>query len=314
MMFGESNWRGKSMKKKGKAVLWVLGALLLSAPAWAADSKSASFAGSEACVSCHDKQAASINRSIHWKKAVKEAPVNAQGCESCHGSGTAHVDKGGGKGVGGLTSFSKAESAAQRSASCLQCHDDSKVMSNWNLGRHKTAGVSCDSCHSAHSGKKYLTKAAEPALCLSCHQGIKAKMNRQSHHPVYEGKVKCTDCHNPHGGFDNKMIRGDSVSDLCYKCHADKRGPYAFEHPPVVENCLTCHDVHGSNHDNLLVAKPPRLCQTCHVNSGHNNRPYSFQNSFSGSATGSKPRFLSKGCVNCHGNIHGSNRSPDFER
>jgi DmsE family decaheme c-type cytochrome len=302
------------MRQKRRVVLLVLGALLLSALAWSADKNSANFAGSDACVSCHDKQAQSIAKSVHWKKAIKGVPVNVQGCESCHGAGAAHVDKGGGKGVGGLVNFAKDEPAEMKSKRCLQCHSDSKEIMAWNLGKHQTAGISCVDCHTVHSGTKRSLKASEPALCLSCHGDVRSQMNKQSHHPVSEGKVKCTDCHTPHGGFGNKMIRAESVADLCYKCHTDKRGPYAFEHPPVVENCLTCHDVHGSNHDNLLVAKPPRLCQTCHVNSGHNNRPYSVQNSFGGGATGSKPRFIAKGCVNCHGNIHGSNRSEFFER
>ena len=49
------------------------------------------------------------------------------------------------------------------------------------------------------------------------------------------------------------MIKADSVNDLCYKCHAEKRGPYAFEHPPFPENCLNCHEIHGSNLSEFLI-------------------------------------------------------------
>jgi DmsE family decaheme c-type cytochrome len=302
------------MKQWGTVFLLTFGILLFYEPVWSAEGGSANSAGIDGCVTCHDKQTQSIGRSIHWKKAIKDAPINGQGCDSCHGPGAAHMEKGGGKGVGNLVTFSKNESSDRKSRKCLQCHGDSKEMTAWSLNKHRTADISCDNCHTVHGRGKRSLKASEPALCLSCHGDIRSKVNKQSHHPVYEGKVKCTDCHTPHGAFGNKMTRAESVADLCYRCHGDKRGPYAFEHPPVVENCLTCHEVHGSNHDNLLVAKPPRLCQTCHAGSGHNNRPYSFQNSFTGSATGSKPRFIAKGCVNCHGNIHGSNRSPFFER
>jgi DmsE family decaheme c-type cytochrome len=302
------------MKQWGVCFLLVFSILLFYGPVWSAESSSANFAGSDTCISCHDKQGQTISRSIHWKKAIKGAPVNAQGCESCHGSGADHVDKGGGKGIGGLITFAKNEPNDAKAKKCLQCHGDSKEMTTWNLGKHQSAGLSCDSCHTAHSGTKRSLKASEPVLCLTCHGDVRSKLNKQSHHPIYEGKVSCTSCHTPHGSFANKMIRSESVADLCYKCHTDKRGPYAFEHPPVAENCLTCHDVHGSNHENLLVARPPRLCQECHAGNGHNNRPYSFQNSVQGQATGSKPRFIAKGCVNCHGNIHGSNRSEFFER
>ena len=30
------------------------------------------------------------------------------------------------------------------------------------------------------------------------------------------------------------------------------------------ENCLNCHDPHGSNNDFLLKISRPRLCQQCH--------------------------------------------------
>ena len=34
-----------------------------------------------------------------------------------------------------------------------------------------------------------------------------------------------------------------------------------FEHTPVRENCLNCHQPHGSNYENLLIVARPRLCQ-----------------------------------------------------
>jgi DmsE family decaheme c-type cytochrome len=170
-------------------------------------------------------------------------------------------------------------------------------------------------------GKSYL-KAREPDLCFGCHRNIRAQFNKQSHHPVKEGFVgrqalKCSSCHNPMGTFDIKaMIKADSVNDLCYRCHAEKRGPYAFEHPPVPENCLNCHEVHGSNHSRLLTRKVPLLCQSCHdaVGSSHPTRPYTNLHSFLGTATQNKNRFFGRSCLNCHGNIHGSSLVPTFQR
>jgi predicted CXXCH cytochrome family protein len=60
------------------------------------------------------------------------------------------------------------------------------------------------------------------------------------------------------------MVKADSVNDACYSCHADKRGPFVWEHPPVRENCVNCHDAHGSHHDKMLNARMPFLCQRCH--------------------------------------------------
>lgn len=271
------------------------------------------YAGAAVCQECHVEQTTSMGRTPHWKKAIKDSPVADKGCESCHGSGASHVREGGGT-TKDLITFSKRESANQKSKVCLSCHQNSKEITFFDLGVHKLNDVTCVDCHTVHNSAVHNLKMSQPELCLTCHKSVRNQLNKQAHHPIREGKVKCTDCHTPHGGFGPKMIRADSTTDLCYKCHTEKRGPFAFEHPPVAENCETCHQPHGSNHENLLTSKAPRLCQGCHTPNGHNNRPYSLQNSFGGRATSSRNRFVGQGCLNCHGDIHGSNRSPYFVR
>jgi predicted CXXCH cytochrome family protein len=45
---------------------------------------------------------------------------------------------------------------------------------------------------------------------------------------------------------------------------------FLFEHAPVREDCVSCHEPHGSNHKRLLVNKLPNLCWNCHLTgSGH---------------------------------------------
>ena len=46
----------------------------------------------------------------------------------------------------------------------------------------------------------------------------------------------CSDCHDPHGQ-ETGNLKEATINLLCYKCHAEKQGPFAFEHPPVRENC-----------------------------------------------------------------------------
>lgn len=279
------------------------------------------YIGSEICKDCHEAQYNKFMKYVHGKKAVPRNPANRDECESCHGPGAQHVEKGGGRGVA-IFAFSKKESSTARDSKCLECHGETRDLPFWNLSKHKSMQIACDNCHSIHSavpGKDYL-KAPEPDLCFGCHRNIRTQFNKQSHHPIKEAFVgrqvlKCSSCHNPMGTFDVKaMIKADSVNDLCYKCHAEKRGPYAFDHPPVPENCLNCHEMHGSNHSRLLVRKVPLLCQNCHTVSGHPSRPYTNLSSFGGSATAQKNKFFARGCLNCHGNIHGSSLSPAFVR
>jgi DmsE family decaheme c-type cytochrome len=274
------------------------------------------YVGSEACKDCHEAYYNKFIKSIHGKKAIPGAPINRDGCESCHGPGAQHVEKGGEKGVA-IFAFSKKTDPNVRDSKCLECHEASRDLPFWNLSKHKSFHVTCDNCHSIHSavaGKDYL-KAQEPDLCFGCHRNIRAQFNKQSHHPINEAFVgrqalKCSSCHNAMGTFDIKtMIKADSVNELCYKCHAEKRGPFAFEHVPVPENCLTCHEVHGSNHSKLLTRRVPLLCQDCHNAEGHPSQPYTNLHSFAGPATSGKNRFFGRSCLNCHGNIHGSSLS-----
>ena len=85
----------------------------------------------------------------------------------------------------------------------------------------------------------------------------------------------CTTCHNPHGSTNVKQLRaGNYVNEACYSCHAEKRGPFLWEHAAGRESCTTCHDPHGSNNDRMLVARTPMLCQRCHIGTRHPSTIY----------------------------------------
>ena len=91
-----------------------------------------------------------------------------------------------------------------------------------------------------------------------------------SHHPIKEGKMVCSDCHDAHGQ-PKATSRPRRVNLLCYKCHAEKQGPFAYEHPPVTENCAICHEPHGTVANNLLRQPTTFLCLRCHT--GHRTAP-----------------------------------------
>jgi predicted CXXCH cytochrome family protein len=101
--------------------------------------------------------------------------------------------------------------------------------------------------------------------------------------------MSCADCHDPHGGTAGHNLRTANANELCLSCHAQYRGPFAYQHPPVSENCLNCHNAHGSPNTNLLTVSEPALCLQCH--SGHHN----------GAALP-----LAERCSNCHSSIHGT--------
>lgn len=281
--------------------LMALAGILLATGHFTFASAEAGFVGSEKCKECHEELAATHANSLH---ARAWAGKNGYGCESCHGPGGDHV---GNPSRETIISFGKEskQSADAQSAQCLSCHSATTALTFWDMGRHKREEVSCPSCHSIHKDAKPLAK--EPETCFGCHKDIKRDAYKQSHHPIIEGKVRCSDCHNPHGTLSHGMILAENVNQLCYKCHPDKRGPFIWEHPPVEENCLNCHVPHGAKASKMLIQKRPNLCENCH-NGRHPGTPYDATASFGGTAsTSTKLKFVGRSCINCHNQIHGSN-------
>jgi DmsE family decaheme c-type cytochrome len=290
------------------------GVMLLGSNVFGAESTAAP-PSPEVCKSCHENYYNSYEASIHGKTGNPGSPATDEGCAACHGDGTAHVKAGGGKGVGGIVNpGSKSMPAAARSAVCLNCHVGNPQLSYWDAGKHNMNDVTCTNCHSIHdtplsppSISPFVTTARtlQYETCVTCHRDIRSQIFKSTHHPIIEGKVQCSDCHNPHGSPNQSMIVEDTVPDLCEKCHAEKRGPFIWEHPPVAENCLNCHNPHGTTAASLLNEKVPTLCQDCHDVSRHPSTVYDGNSGF----TGNSPSrfFVGRSCLNCHSEIHGSN-------
>jgi len=97
---------------------------------------------------------------------------------------------------------------------------------------------------------------------------------------------------------------GTNVDQSCTSCHQEKRGPFLWEHAPVANSCVTCHDPHGSSNDRMLVAKAPYLCQRCHVTSRH---PPTVYDGFIQRNSSGGNRITGRACMNCHQQLHGSN-------
>ncbi len=283
------------------------------------------YVGSETCAGCHedvDKEFAETRMGRLFLKHPRTAREKL-GCEGCHGPGEAHVNEGGGKGVGGLISFAKDDPhpVSERNAVCLQCHNRKNRLF-WEGSQHDNRGLACTNCHMvmrnilAPGGPPIpefgltkpeagLAKPTVTQVCRQCHLRQAASEMYNAHMPLREGKMDCTSCHNPHGTVTQKLLKGNSLNDVCFKCHADKRGPFLWEHPPVVESCANCHSPHGSNHESMLVLPKPRLCQNCHIEARHPTEAHTEQPI--------PDKFVAfRACVTCHYNVHGSNHPSGY--
>ncbi len=306
------------MKRSLIAVVWI-GLVLGCAPrVWSATAEPAkqappTYVGNEVCKACHAPQFEKFSQTRMGKIFLYNARNEAekQGCESCHGPGSNHVAAGGGKGVGGLITFRKdsGESAQAQNTACLGCHQHG-VQTYWEASPHAGRGLACVTCHTvmaktsdryqlAKVGDKtpFFNKQAQTELCGTCHLQRKAQLMRSSHMPVREGKMTCTDCHNPHGTPNPSQLKQTSVNENCYTCHAERRGPFLWEHPPVLESCTNCHEPHGSVNDRLLKVTDPRVCTQCHIATRHPGAPRGIELRFA----------FNRSCTNCHSQIHGSN-------
>jgi DmsE family decaheme c-type cytochrome len=263
----------------------------------------AGYAGSESCALCHADLSTKFAANPHSKLALMHGGKGMT-CESCHGPSQAHVDSGGD--VSKLFRFSTA-TPKQVEEKCLSCHAGTHP--NFERTAHGEAGVSCTSCHSNHAFKSeaHLLKIDEPKLCYSCHTDVKAAFAQPFHHKVNEGLLVCSDCHNPHGTFKDKLLRSSADQNaVCTKCHAETLGPFVYEHPPLkLEGCTSCHLPHGSPNARLLNRNNVNsLCLQCHSASDNFTAP--------GTPSFHNQANQYQACTNCHVQIHGSNADSFF--
>ena len=276
---------------------------------------------------CHPQQFQSFAGTRMGPLFLKRPQNDKQSysCEACHMPAAEHVAAAGGQKFRSFISFSKDDpaTAAERSAVCLQCHTQGAV-ALWQGSSHESRNVACTSCHSIHApDQNVLSKATQADVCFGCHKAQRAQTHRISAHPLTmtslasTAKMACSDCHNPHGSAGPTLLIKNSVNEICYTCHPERRGPFLWEHAPVVDNCTNCHTPHGSSNAPLLKTRAPYLCQDCH-SGDHGNQVNSGSNLAGGNVTtvngqqqpgAAAPRAQlgARACLNCHVLIHGSN-------
>ena len=261
--------------------------------------------GSPECLVCHDE--------VHGHEKI--AAYHAD-CESCHGGGSLHAD-----------SEDPLEIRHPANTDCLRCHAvgfDTHL--SWGTGEHSRAGLYCTDCHNPHStDRDHLRVFSQPGsrdmdvpsrLCIECHRDVSAEFNYPSHHPVREGGMACTSCHDPH---EDSRVAHATTNQVCAECHQDIVGPWVYEHPPVAENCGSCHAPHGAVADNLLATIQPVVCLGCHpLNDQFHHDLFAtgitdniqitqdFPSAAGELLKANEVRAFLRRCTDCHGAIHGS--------
>ncbi len=237
----------------------------------------------DTCLTCHDKATETRLHEYH------------RDCQSCHAGAAAHVE-----------APEKSNISRPAAAECLACHGTT-MKGKWSFGQHARAAVACSSCHTIHVSRtptglegrgKRIDRVS--TMCATCHTDVMARFRLPSRHPVTDGVMSCTSCHDPHSG-ERTSLR--SEVEWCGSCHQAQRTPKAIVHPPVAEGCSTCHDPHGSPNRRLLIMAQPALCIRCH--SVADNR-----HAVGAAARGAVSGAVLRRCVGCHKAIHGGHMDP----
>lgn len=188
---------------------------------------------------------------------------------------------------------------------CNKCHASYTQFEQDDWVHGPVVVGQCGWCHESHKSEQpSLTREAQPALCMSCHDQAFI-----DHDPFHAGMrdPNCTDCHDPHAS-GNRLLLADSRTyqrraktmallpsphagwpkDLCSSCHVPERSNQLTEdvdatcvscheisklagmgepkpHEAVVDGkCTTCHLPHRSTMPHLLRADAQKKCYACH--------------------------------------------------
>jgi len=200
---------------------------------------------------------------------------------------------------------------------CAACHQ--KQFKEFQQSTHARIAIpgedvkaqGCEMCHGpgslhvdAGGGKGVggiINPRKDPSTCFECHLDKKAEFRNRHHHPLLEGKMSCADCHEAHGAdvrpWSSTTLK--DVNEACFRCHKEQRGPFVWEHEALRDGCTTCHKVHGSIHEKMLLARDYNLCLRCHT-----------QANFPTIGKRSHATYLPSGTcfsAGCHTAVHGSN-------
>lgn len=280
-----------------------------SAPASAPAKKE--YVGSDTCAGCHDEIHTSFRKNAHIiLETNKRRGWAGKACESCHGPGSVHSETAAAEDI--LSPKNMTPAAIDQM--CLSCHKNQQTQVGRIQSGHARNSVACTSCHNVHktgeeaSARRFRTAAGVNQNCRQCHMDVWASFQKPHRHPLPEGAMSCTGCHNPHASFLNRNMRlASGQQPGCFQCHSNKRGPFVFEHAPVRnEPCTICHEPHGSANPRMMIRhEVANLCLECHSNIQSPPRATTAGGVAIATHDLRLPRW--RNCTACHQKVHGSN-------
>jgi predicted CXXCH cytochrome family protein len=121
-------------------------------------------------------------------------------------------------------------------------------------------------------------RAAQPQLCLGCHDAKSAKLAAAHRGQPFQAAI-CTHCHDAHASNAAKLIyeipHGPFAGRHCDECHSEPVDEKVqISGGNVKDLCLTCHVVIGNRLASSKSAHAAMPCTACHTPHASNYRPH----------------------------------------
>jgi hypothetical protein len=171
----------------------------------------------------------------------------------------------------GLTLAIAVAGPAVYAEDCVDCHRKTTagIVGDWELSKHKEAGVECTSCHGdQHSSADDVAKAAipTPETCGTCHPERVEQFSNGKHAVAWAAMKAMPMAHAQPVALMEGMKGCGGCHKIGLKSEEELKGLRDAGSGFGRASCDACHTRHTFS---VTEARQPQACQTCHMGFDH---------------------------------------------
>jgi uncharacterized CHY-type Zn-finger protein len=159
----------------------------------------------------------------------------------------------------------------QTAAACVNCHRDlnPSIVSDWELSKHRQAGVNCTVCHGAQhrtADDAANTEQPTPDVCEPCHMTRTQQFKAGKHAIAWAAMNAMPTTHALPIALTEGMKGCGGCHKIGLKSEEEFQALTADGAGFGVASCDACHTRHVFS---VEEARQPQACQTCHMGFDH---------------------------------------------